>query len=169
MSVIAFDGKMIAADTMSNNGIIRTKTQKLFFFEKPGFNYYVFVCGDLANGLLMIDWFKKKFIVESDFQFPNIDRNSNHATMVVLSVDENNNKNVLEYSGTHIPIVIQEPIWAYGDGGELALGAMAAGANAKQAVEIACKYSITCGFPIDNCLTDYKEGITKKEVNYGLE
>lgn len=38
---------------------------------------------------------------------------------------------------------------SWGTGKELALGAMAAGADAKKAVEIACEYNLYCGGGID--------------------
>lgn len=46
--------------------------------------------------------------------------------------------------GTDI-IEIREPFFAIGSAYKYALGAMAAGASAKKAVEIACRYDTACG------------------------
>lgn len=51
------------------------------------------------------------------------------------------------------------PFWAIGGGSWLALGAMEAGASARRAVEISCKYHNGCYPPVHTLVWD-----TKKEV-----
>lgn len=41
------------------------------------------------------------------------------------------------------------PFWAAGSGADYAMGAMAAGKDAKEAVEIACRFDINCGLGVD--------------------
>lgn len=43
---------------------------------------------------------------------------------------------------------IEAPFYARGYGAEIAIGAMAMGARADQAVEIACRWSVWCGGPV---------------------
>ena len=43
---------------------------------------------------------------------------------------------------------IDAPFHALGSGAQLAIGAMAMGATAREAAEIACRYSNTCGLPV---------------------
>ena len=43
---------------------------------------------------------------------------------------------------------IDAPYHAIGSGAQLAIGAMAMGATAVEAVEVACRYSNTCGLPV---------------------
>lgn len=45
-------------------------------------------------------------------------------------------------------ILLPNPIDAIGSGGEYALGAMAAGASAFEAVQIACRYNVYSGGPV---------------------
>jgi len=49
----------------------------------------------------------------------------------------------------HEGLVITEPFFAVGSGCEYALGALAAGANARRAVEIACRFDSGSGKGID--------------------
>lgn len=44
---------------------------------------------------------------------------------------------------------ITMPYWALGSGADYALGALAAGADARRAAEIACAHNVQCGMGID--------------------
>lgn len=55
---------------------------------------------------------------------------------------------VFIYEGTVDPIQFKAPFYAQGSGSDLALGAMAAGASAEEAVKIACKYNIYSSEPV---------------------
>ena len=47
-----------------------------------------------------------------------------------------------------VPIRVEDEFWAIGSGAEYAMGAMAAGKSARQAVEIACKYDPNSNGPV---------------------
>lgn len=51
-------------------------------------------------------------------------------------------------------VKISHPYWAIGSGGELAIGAMAQGANAIEAVKIACHFDIYCYEPVHSIQFD---------------
>ena len=55
----------------------------------------------------------------------------------------------LEYTRWPLPIEIIDPFFAWGAGSDFAMGAMAAGANAREAVLIANKHENDCGMGID--------------------
>jgi hypothetical protein len=55
----------------------------------------------------------------------------------------------LRFEDSPYPIVIKDEKWAYGSGGDLALGAMEMGATAPQAILVASKYNIYCGCGVD--------------------
>jgi len=58
-------------------------------------------------------------------------------------------RTILMYENSHTPWKNEQKIYAIGAGSEIALGAMAFGADAIQAVEIASKYSPLCGQGVD--------------------
>ena len=53
------------------------------------------------------------------------------------------------YDHTLLPFEVTLPFFAIGSGAELAIGAMAAGKSAREAVEIACEHDINCGMGVD--------------------
>ena len=63
-----------------------------------------------------------------------------------LVVDTSGEVTIYDAEGRGYPL--EADFIARGAGAELAMGAMAMGANAEQAVEIACRYSVWCGGPI---------------------
>jgi len=61
----------------------------------------------------------------------------------------NRNGTILKFEDSPWPLRYDDPVFADGSGREFAYGAMAMGADARRAVEIACKYDIYCGGGID--------------------
>lgn len=57
--------------------------------------------------------------------------------------------------------------FAFGVGGDLAMGAMAAGANAIKAVEIAVRYSVDCGAPINHLYTPVSDEVSTVQTLSG--
>lgn len=55
----------------------------------------------------------------------------------------------MRYEREPHPFEIEEPFYAFGSGMDIAIGALAMGANAIKAVEIASRYSSHCGNGID--------------------
>jgi ATP-dependent protease HslVU (ClpYQ) peptidase subunit len=45
--------------------------------------------------------------------------------------------------------VVEDPFMAWGSGRDFALGAMAMGATAREAVAVACRFNVYCGNGID--------------------
>ena len=46
-------------------------------------------------------------------------------------------------------IKVEGEYMAWGSGRDFAMGALAMGADAKQAVEVACRFSVSCGMGVD--------------------
>ncbi|WFG37908.1 hypothetical protein 20Sep420_00023 [Pseudomonas phage 20Sep420] len=149
MSVIVYDGHMIAADmraTNSNGNIVKeSKLTKLVIGEK---NYFVATCGSSRFVSEVIDWMKDnlELIPSGRKAFPTTAQDDFLA--VVMTTDDNG-MHVMEcYEGSAYPDVYQldqQNKHAFGSGAQYALGAMAMKANAVTAVKVASMLNAKCG------------------------
>lgn len=137
MTVLAFDGRTLAADKQAtNNGMKRTVTK-------------IFRSGDLVVGFTgaadqameMLDWVKSGRKVEA---FPKSQRDSNWCPTLVID-----DGRILVYEQTPYPILIEDPVYAGGSGREYAIAAMYCGLDARRAVAVACNFDDGCGMGID--------------------
>lgn len=138
MTVIAYDGKTVAADKQTTNHGWGFKTTKLHRFE----NKVLCFCGDAGLGLALMNWFKSGCKADD---FPKMDEDT-QATLLVFE----RGKPVVAYEGTPYPYVTDmTDQFAAGSGRDFALGAMSFGATAIQAVQVANKLSAYCGEGFD--------------------
>jgi len=133
MSVVAFDGKSVAADKQASFGNIKLTVNKLFHH----FDEVLSFVGDSEEGLMMINWYKNKETQE----FPKFKEYK--TTLLVFSKE-----GYKYYELTDTPQTTETPFIAFGSGRDFAMGAMAAGADAEHAVGIACNYDINCGLGV---------------------
>lgn len=138
MTVIAWDGKTLAADRQVTSGYTKNKrTTKIRKFE----NVICGVTGESKYADALFKWVEGGRIKE---RFPSFS-DDNQVMLVVID-----DKELTEYwASTFETKYPRNEIAAWGTGKELALGAMAAGADAKKAVEIASEYNLYCGGGID--------------------
>ncbi len=135
MTVIAWDSKILAADKMALCGDTKKTVTKLFKLstgQAAGFT------GDLDLGLLMLDWFQREGTVES-FPKPR-DEKEAWGVLIVAGRD-----GCFFYERYGMGIPVEDKFMAWGVGRECALGAMAMGANAVMAVQIASEWVSGCG------------------------
>lgn len=135
MTTIAWDGKTLAVDSMVTSGgvVISTKEQKLFL--NVGRFKAVAIAGSIVQLLPLIDWIREG---------ENGDPPKMDDTDSVMCVTD---KGLLltfwhGYSNTGQGC---DGVSAGGNGYEIAMGAMDAGATAVEAVKIACKRNIYTG------------------------
>ena len=98
------------------------------------------VCGDIDAAVLFLKWAESGFKETKQFS-------------VLSSGDVGglrvNPDGVVEcYEGSVGFFQMEAPFYALGSGSVIAIGAMAAGADAETAAKIACKYSHGCGEPV---------------------
>ena len=136
MSVICWDGKRVAADRQGCIGDTPIISPKLF---KVGNR--VFGC----SGMSAIKFAFKEWVEKG---CPADDKPLLEGNFGIILI----NKKVCWYYGEKelYPTEITEPFWAVGSGADYALGAMAMGADAIKAVEIACKFDVYCGGGVDS-------------------
>jgi len=142
MTVIAWDGKSLAADRQCQaQGVQRPVTKLHKVRTVTAEEWVVAFCGSLAQGLVLMEWFKEG---ADPGKWPAFQRTDDWSTLVVA-----NRSSCFMYEQEPVRIHLPGPFMAFGGGKEFALGAMSAGANAKRAVEIACEHCIYCGLGVD--------------------
>lgn len=135
MTTIAFDGKTLAADRQMG-GIFNVKK----IFKVP--QGWAAGCGDYDNILEIVCWLQEGADRDDMPTLP--DKNDTDVIIIVPS------GKVQWLSWPYLRFVeLTEERVSFGSGSEFALGAMAAGATAKQAVAIACRYDPHTGQGID--------------------
>lgn len=139
MSVIAWDGKAVAADRMAVIADVAIETTKIW---KMPDGIVIATTGDFSFGLAMIEWWKAGADAK---EWPPFQQTDDWARLIIFEPGER------PYCYERQPC--KQPIFdrfaAWGCGRDLALGAMAMGANAVKAVEIASQFNIYCGKGVD--------------------
>ena len=134
MTVIAWDGKTLATDRMANDGSQKWESSKAWYGmskDKEGSNHYR--CWTAHYIRKLSEWYQKGM----EDIMPDVA--PSQAKLIVVKKDglyELSYKMLLPYDA---------PYCAFGDGKEIALGALAMGATASQAVNICNEHSLQCG------------------------
>lgn len=141
MTTIAWDGKTLAGDRQSTFDGTPARTRKVFRFSRPDRGDVVLCgcAGDTGDCQVYIRWAKDKDAIKKGPPA--------FKSLVVLSIDSKRRiwcatENMHWYR-------IGAKFWAIGSGAEYALGAMAAGKSARDAVRIASKLDTSTGFGVD--------------------
>jgi len=136
MSVIVWDGKTLATDRAALSGSIHHRVVKAWRHEGA----ILTGTGSVKRIYEMMAWYKRGV----DTPFPEGQMRSNWCHFIVI--DEHGLK---RYEQSPIPIEHGFNACAFGSGQDLAYGALAMGADAQRAVEIANLYSRNCGHGVD--------------------
>jgi hypothetical protein len=134
MSVVAWDGKILAADRQSNYGDTIRTTRKLWKLDS---GEVIAIIGNIANGLLVKEWYENGAKQEA---WPECQKTDEWAQFITASKD-----GCFYYNSQPVRMKVLDPFCAWGVGRAAALGAMEMGADAIKAVEIASKYVSGCG------------------------
>ena len=139
MSVVVWDGKTLAADRQGTSGELKMPMSKI---KKLPSGEIVAWVGDQLSGLKLIHWYESGANAD-DFPL-DISNEERHAVLVVAGFH-----GAVFYAVDAYPLPCEGPYMAWGSGDGYALGALAMGADAVRAVEIASQLSILCGFGVD--------------------
>lgn len=133
MTTIAWDGKTLAADSQATSGTLRSRVVKIV--RSPS----GFLCAGAGEFSAIIPWLRwvEHGLVPEDQP----EHLGSKATVII--VDPRGKAYTLE--GTPIRVPVRDKFWAIGTGAELAIGAMAMGADAAQAVKVAAKFDVHTG------------------------
>ena len=139
MSVLAWDGKTLAADKRASYGSLILTTTKIFRLCGCLCGY----TGDADTGGEVLDWFRLGAL-PSDF--PARQRESDRfATLVVVQTGGA----VVKYERTPFPVRLEDRLIASGSGRDFALMAMRLGKTASEAVELTMEFDSGCGNGVD--------------------
>lgn len=137
MSVIAWDGKMLAADRMAVSFDLAVPVCKI---ERLG-NEVLAWTGTQEHGLLLLVWYRNG---AKPAEWPAFQRTDDWTRLVIASAN-----GVRFYEREPIPQTVSSKRAAWGSGRDFALGAMEMGATAYQAIITASSFSINCGCGVD--------------------
>lgn len=139
MTVIAFDGYTVAADTQATaeSGYVR-RCRKLWRAEDGA---VLAIAGHFSAGLALMAWYNAGKLPKDFPQGKEVE----DTVLLVFHKD----RKPLSYEGHPIPMYWDDVLLADGSGKGAALGAMHMGATAKQAVEIAIKVCADCGGDVE--------------------
>lgn len=139
MTVIAWDGNSLAADKLNWFAGSTTTITKIRKIRGELYG----ISGKTALAQSCWKWIESEM---SDDSFPGL-QNDGEKSCIIMHIDSN--RKIWIYEHGKNPWHNESPYYAIGGGGELAVGAMAMKANAKQAVEVAIQHNSLCGKGID--------------------
>ena len=148
MTIIAWDGKTLAADRQATSGYIKVGTTKIV--KCPTTGRLIGSAGGMGSAQLMMQWILDG---EDMSKYPPCQNDKDDwARIIIVNPDGTLN----EYERLPKKLVLQpiEGYHAIGIGREVALGALAMGADARTAVAIASTYVDGCGLGIDTLTLD---------------
>ena len=120
---------------------MRLRASKL---QDAGNGFILGWVGTQSTGLMMRQWWIDRCPPD---HFPTLQlSDENWSRLIVVNAKE---RTIVTYEQCPVAIPILEPFMAWGSGRDFAMGAMATGATAREAVEIACRFSVDCGIDIE--------------------
>lgn len=148
MTVIAWDGKTLAADKRSLNNDVANTVTKIFRSDS---DTLMGLSGHLGRAMQMMRWIEACRIAET---FPKGTTDDDWAVVLVV----HRNGAVEKYESREFPITFDDPCFAMGSARDFALMAMHLGHDARRAVELTCELSVICGNGIDTLSFDDANG-----------
>lgn len=144
MTVLAWDGKTLAADKRAlNQGLISTVTKIWKIKEGPYAGCLIGCTGDLSDGIEVQKWFENGAVRDD---YPDCQKDRENASTIMLIAP---NRRTYKLTFSSYPMLFEDAIMAIGSGRDFALAAMYCGKTAKEAVEIACIFESGCGNGVD--------------------
>lgn len=140
MTCIAFDGKTLAGDRLASRGS-NTASRVTKIFQRGGRAYAI--SGTYAYSAAIMAW----HIAGADPEkFPKpFDEDDTDACVLVIEPG----RPLKVYQSSPAAVMLEDACYAMGSGADFAYGAMAMGADAKTAVEVACNYDAFSGGGVD--------------------
>ena len=138
MTVIAWDGKTLAADRQITNIGYKSSCVKI----KRSRGHLIFCAGESGISEALFDWFDKG---ADPAKFPDAQKTDKFEYLCAI----NPARQIIKFSHTPFPYIIRDRFYATGCGRDYAVAAMHLGHSAVQAVKVACKLDAFCGMGID--------------------
>lgn len=135
MTVIAWDGKVLAADRLAESvGLARTMTK----IRRTSSGALIGAAGRTSYCVAVMAWYEAG--ADPD-KYPKTQDSDDFADMVVIETCGR----VLKYERCSAPMHFEDKTFAMGSGRDYAMAAMYLGCDAIKAVEVACAHDVSCG------------------------
>lgn len=138
MTIIAWDGNVLAADKKATNHGFGSTVTKLFRLEHGGM---AALCGDSPVALELLQWYRGN----ADAKYFPAKARDDVSSLIVVGSD----RKLRVYSAGPIPEYKEDKFIAFGSGRDYALAAMYLGRTAREAVDVACYFDNCCGNGVD--------------------
>lgn len=138
MSTIAWDGRTLAADKQAVTGGMREIVTKARLLPNGQVLAWT---GEHECGLILAAWYESGADID---KWPKFQSGDDWTRLIVASANE-----VIVFERQPVGQLLEEPFMAWGSGRDYAMGAMAMGASAGQAVEVASRFDINTGLGVD--------------------
>lgn len=137
MTVIAWDGRTLAADRMIVDGYTKQVGTKIHKINGELFG----ASGCWSTGMARMDWVRAGM---NPADYPRVPEDE-FGRLLRVTAD----RRIMLYTVNGLPMQYESPFYAIGSGSDFALAAMYLGHTARQAVHVACELSSECGMGID--------------------
>jgi hypothetical protein len=139
MTVIAYDGVYVAADTMiTNEAGTPGRCRKLYVHNTK----VLAISGTADHGEAMRLWYMHD---AKPVDFPHVPGGDKSAYLYVFEYM----KPVLCFQSFPAPVIFPMDMFTAGCGGDIARAALHMGGDAIRAVEVACALNVYCGGPVE--------------------
>lgn len=137
MTVIAWDGNTIAADSLANDaGLVRIVHKLLRVNDGV-----IAVTGSMDQGLELQAWFEQG---ADPAKWPEFQKKDDWTRLIRAT-----REGCWWYERTPYPQRVIAPFTAFGSGRDFAIAAMHMGKSTREAVELACELTTECAGPVD--------------------
>lgn len=141
MTVIAWDGKTLAADKRATSHGHPATTTKI---RRLADGSLIAMSGDADAGRELVHWYELGADPET---FPGNRTSDDRCRCVLMVITPDRKVHMLQR--TAYLVSFEDPIAAMGSGRDAALAVMHMGGDARKAVEIACLVDVDCGNGMD--------------------
>lgn len=158
MTVIVWDGQKLVGDKQATEGGILqtvTKVRKITSGKHKG--WLIGAAGATAQCNMMMGWFEAG---ADPNKFPHALQKEDGFAAHMIAISPQGV--VHKYEFVPFPIIFEDTFYASGSGRDLAIGALAMGADAVKAAEVACTYCSECGVGLDVVELRTKKAPAKK-------
>lgn len=152
MTTIAYKNGIMAGDRNINTDDMLLETADKIFRIKspltPNHAQIIGLAGDMADIALCVEWMNSNQAPElkGALQLPPALQSSDRGGFVAIVIT---GRGILYTTASDVFNKTKAPFYAIGTGRRLALGAMAAGATAEEAVRIASQFDVYTGSEVD--------------------
>jgi len=139
MSVVCWDGQTLAADRMGTIDTAKFVSTKIRLLKSQEVVAWV---GSQDEGLMLAEWYENG---ADPAKWPKWQEDNDEITKLIVA----GNYGAKHYESHPVAIKVESAFMSWGSGKQFAMGAMACGKTAAEAVEIASRLDCYCGFGVD--------------------